>query len=341
MKANEAQMLRSRIGASVEKADFSGSALVIEAVLEQMEVKQRVLTEIEAGLSPEAILCSNTSALSITEMGAHLKHPERFAGLHFFNPVDRMPLVEIIAGEQTSNETVACLFATVKKLGKSPVVVKDVPGFLVNRILLSYMNEAARCLADGAKIDQVDQLICSFGMPMGPFELTDEVGIPVGYHVAETLYQAYGERMEIAKALDIVHKDMKMMGKRAGFGFYNWYGQEKVVNPRVESKLAPLRLGKTMVDKDIVDRCLFIMLKEAALCLEEGVVASASHLDMAMMLGTGFPPFRGGVLRYLDQYGLSRALDTFKRLEEGWGERFCPPQAIVDRVQQHRNYYGE
>jgi 3-hydroxyacyl-CoA dehydrogenase/enoyl-CoA hydratase/3-hydroxybutyryl-CoA epimerase len=252
-----------------------------------------------------------------------------------------MPLVEIIPGEQTSPETIATLFGVAKKMGKSPIIVKDVAGFLVNRILLAYMNEAARCLEDGAKVEQVDRLILDFGMPMGPFHLTDEVGIAVGYHVAHTLASAYGERMAVAKALNVIHNDMQLIGKRSGSGFYQWKGHEKQVNPEVIAQVESLGAGKTLDDKTIVERCIFTMVKEAVLCCDEGVVESPAHLDMAMILGTGFPPFRGGLIRYLDQYGCSAATDTLARLQDQWGQRFSPPEGLIDRVKHNRSFYGD
>ena len=337
---SEASNVSTRIEGSLSYIGYDKCNVVVEAVVEKMNIKKAVLLETEGHIHDAAILCSNTSALSITEMAAELKHPERFIGMHFFNPVDRMPLVEIIPGEKTSVQTVARVFQMALDLGKSPVIVKNCAGFLVNRILLAYMNEAARCLEDGANIEQVDRLIANFGMPMGPFHLTDEVGIDVGYHVAKTLEAAYGKRMEVSSILTMVHEELKLLGKKGNTGFYHWQGKQKSVNEDLQKKIKSKARRPELDDQSILDRCMMTMVKESSLCWEEKIADSAGHLDMAMILGTGFPPFRGGPLCYADQLGASACVETLKRLTEAWGDRFAPNAGLLDLAQQQRRHYS-
>lgn len=335
IKAHDLSNTMGRLSTTLDNRGFKGVDLVVEAVVERMEVKKAVLAEMENELQPGALLCTNTSALSITEMARALQRPEDFCGLHFFNPVHLMPLVEIIPGEQTSDQTTAKLFELVRSMGKSPVIVKDVPGFLVNRILLAYMNEAARCLDDGASIEEVDRQIVDFGIPMGPFHLTDEVGIDVGYHVAKTLESAYGNRMRLAKSLEMVQETLQLKGKKAGLGFYRWKGSNKEVNDAVQRSFS----GPTMPGQTILERCIFTMLNEAASCIREDVVHGAEVLDMAMIMGTGFPPFRGGILRYADNYGIDHCVDTLERLAGRWGDRFQPDPLLVELAQSGKTFY--
>jgi len=336
MSQNEMNKAMAQVATTLDWKGFQRMDMIIEAVVEKMEVKKAVLSELEEHCSEEAIICSNTSALSITEMSSALKNPERFVGMHFFNPVNRMPLVEIIPGENTSPDTTNQIFHLAKKLGKTPIVVKDVAGFLVNRILLATMNEAARCLEDGAGIDAVDRVMTTFGLPMGPFHLTDEVGIEVGYHVAKTLEEAYGERMQVSGVLHFLHEGMALKGKKEGKGFYLWKGNEKEVNRPLES-----RWKKTggPGDSDILDRCVLTMVNESLRCLEEGVVHDAMALDMAMVLGTGFPPFRGGPIKYAETYGIQACSDRLKILADRWGGRFEPCPLLIEHAQHSRPFY--
>jgi 3-hydroxyacyl-CoA dehydrogenase / enoyl-CoA hydratase / 3-hydroxybutyryl-CoA epimerase len=340
LTSSEASNLSTRIEGSINYQGFQKCNIIVEAVVEKMEIKKAVLKEAETHLDSTALLCSNTSALSITEMGKDLKHPERFIGLHFFNPVNRMPLIEIIPGEKTSAQTIAHAFQLALDLGKSPIIVKNCAGFLVNRILLAYMNEAARCLEDGAKIEQVDRIITNYGMPMGPFHLTDEVGIDVGYHVAKTLEQAYGQRMEVSSILTMVHQDMKLLGKKGNVGFYQWQGKEKHINASLQTTISQRSRRPELDDQAILDRCIMTMVKESSLCWEEKIAESAGHIDMAMILGTGFPPFRGGPLCYADQLGAKDCVQKLRRLSEQWGDRFTPNQALLDLEKNNQRHYS-
>jgi len=324
---------------SFERIDFA-----VEAVVENMAVKKNILAEVETKLEKNAVIASNTSSLSISEMAHALQNPERFAGMHFFNPVNRMPLVEVIRGEKTSDETIATIVKLTKRLGKTPVVVKDVAGFLVNRILLPYMNEAAYLLQEGANLERVDSLIENFGMPMGPFVLADVVGIDVGVKVAHSLQEAYGERMRVADLLDEIYKNHKdLLGKKVGKGFYLHKARNEI-NPKLSAILEKMRAEKKIQpifinDEEILDRCLLTMVNEAAKCLEEGVVKNARYLDMAMIMGCGFPAFRGGVLRSADKYGIKKLVSRLQELNQKHGKRFEVSKLLVAMAQEGKSFY--
>lgn len=336
------------ITSGVDYAGFEACDYVIEAVVENMAVKKKLLAEVETKIKKDAIIVSNTSSLSITEMSRALENPERFAGMHFFNPVNRMPLVEVIRGEKTSEATIATVVGVTKKLGKTPIVVKDVAGFLVNRILLPYMNEAAYILQEGGDIAKIDALIEEFGMPMGPFILADVVGIDVGCKVAHSLQEAYGERMRVADILDEIYLNHKeLLGKKSKKGFYVHYQGEKNyrVNAEITTILNALRQAKKITtfyisDTEIIDRCILTMVNEAAKCLEENVVKNARYLDMAMIMGAGFPAFRGGVLRYADQIGLPKIVEKLNVLEDKYGKRFEASDLLVMMARNKLKFYS-
>ncbi len=337
--------------------DFSGLSdidIAVEAVVENLEVKKKILAEVEEKLieqQPEkdVILVSNTSSLSITKIASVLQKPDCFAGMHFFNPVNRMPLVEVIYGEKTSEQTIASVVKLTKQLGKTPIVVKDVAGFLVNRILLPYMNEAAYILQEGSDVERIDLLIKDFGMPMGPFTLADVVGIDVGVKVSHSLFEAYGERMRVADILDEIYNNHKeLLGQKSGKGFYLKSKQsakrDNVVNPKINQIIAGIRSSKQIKqiqlgDIEIVDRCILTMVNEAAKCLEEGVVKNASYLDVAMIMGTGFPAFRGGVLRYADSCGISEIVRKLQNFNQQYGKRFEVSKLLLEMSDKEKKFY--
>ncbi len=341
-------MKMAKVTSGVDFSGFNNTDFVIEAVVENMAIKKNVLAEVENKVKNDTIIVSNTSSLSISEMSHALQNPERFAGMHFFNPVNKMPLVEVIKGEKTSDETIAKVVKLTKRLGKTPIVVKDVAGFLVNRILLPYMNEAAYILQEGGDISQIDHAMENYGMPMGPFILADVVGIDIGYKVAYSLQEAYGSRMRVADILEEIYKNHKnLLGKKSQKGFYNYAFQEKEyrTNPEIALILKNLRQEKSIKtfvinNEKIVDRCILTMINEAAKCLEENVVKSANHLDMAMIMGAGFPAFRGGILRYADSIGIKNVVAKLKEFEEKIGERFKTSQLLIDMAKEGKKFYS-
>lgn len=339
----QANIKISNVSAGLDYAGFDRAQVVVEAVVENMAVKKRILAEAETQVSANAIIASNTSSLSISEMAHALQNPERFVGMHFFNPVNRMPLVEVIRGEKTSDQTIATIVKLSKKLGKTPIVVKDVAGFLVNRILLPYMNEAAYLLQEGAEIRRVDSLIERFGMPMGPFILADVVGIDVGVKVAHSLFESYGERMRVATILDEIYNNHKeLLGKKVGKGFYIHSNNQ--VNQKIDGILSEVRKAKAIhqiyiQDAEIIDRCILTMVNEAAKCLEENVVKNTRYLDMAMIMGTGFPAFRGGVLRYADSLGIDKVVARLQEFNKKHGARFEVSKLLLEMAQKEQKFY--
>lgn len=320
---------------------FKKAELVVEAVIEKMDVKKSVLADLEKHVSEKTVIASNTSSLSISEMQTALKNPERFVGMHFFNPVHRMPLVEVIRGKKSSDEAIALTYQVCKQLGKFPVVVKDSAGFLVNRLLMPYLAEAATLLVNGVKIDAIDSVLLDFGMPMGPIELIDEVGLDVGEKVAGILRTAFGDRMVAPDAFGkLIEK--KWLGKKTGRGFYVYTGPKKVkqLDEEIYSVLKTEVLPTPMSAEEILDRCILGMVNEAARCLEEKVVGSAQDLDLAMIMGTGFPPFRGGLARYADARGLPSIVKRLSELADTVGPRFKPSEALQALASSGRGFYG-
>lgn len=319
-----------QISGTLDYSGFRNLDVVVEAVVENMDVKKKVLAETENYISDSCVYASNTSSLSITEMATAAKRPENVGGMHFFNPVSRMPLVEIIAGVKTSPVTVATLFELAKKLGKTPIVVKDGPGFLVNRLLLPYMNEAMFLFEEGVSVERIDRVMKDFGMPMGPMRLVDEVGIDVGAKVAKILQNAFGARAQASPLSEVIAASGRL-GKKNGKGFYLYEnGKEAGID---ESILEVVKNRNTrsagLTDGELMQRMTYPMINEAALALREGVVKTPGEVDLGMIMGTGFPPFRGGLLRYADSEGVKRIVETLERFSgAGGGERLKPNEAL-------------
>lgn len=309
--------------------------MVVEAVSEDSSVKKKIYETLEATVKKGTVIATNTSSLNITDLVKETKHPERFVGMHFFNPVAKMPLVEVIAGEQTSDDTIATVVKLAKRLGKTPIRVSECAGFLVNRTLLPYLNEAALMFEEGEDIDHIDTLLTDFGMPMGPFTLADEVGIDIGEKVSAILHEAYGDRMTPSPLLGkILAKGW--LGKKTGKGFYLHEKKSKAYH----KDMAKLHeITPSLEDNIILDRAILIMVNEAARCLEEGVVDNARYLDMAMVMGTGFPAFRGGLLRYADAEGLANIVARLNVLEEKFGERFSATKSLVEMAKNDEIFY--
>jgi 3-hydroxyacyl-CoA dehydrogenase/enoyl-CoA hydratase/3-hydroxybutyryl-CoA epimerase len=331
----------AKISPTTSYAGFRSAEVVVEAVVERMDVKQAVLMELEGEVRDDCVIATNTSSLPVSQMQSVMKHPERFCGMHFFNPVHKMPLVEVIRGEKSSDRAVSQIFQFSKQIGKTPVVVKDGPGFLVNRLLMPYLTEAAILVSDGVRIEELDRALLDFGMPMGPIELIDEVGLDVGDKVGHILHDAFGERMSPPKTFEKLLKE-KRLGRKTGAGFYLYEGKDRMER-KFDTGIYDL-LGITPVDgkvpvEEMVDRCVLSMVNEAARCLEEGVVATPADVDLGMIMGTGFPPFRGGLLRYADAYGVSRAVDRLVELEKMYGMRFTPSEALK-AVASRGSFYG-
>jgi len=302
-----------------ELIGFDRAEIVLEAVAERIEIKRMVLTDLCKQVSPDTILATNTSSLSVDSIAEGVENPERVCGMHFFNPVRKMPLVEVIRGSQTSDEVVARVSALALRMGKTPVVVKDVAGFLVNRLLGPYLDEALRLLVGGVSPEKLERAAEQFGLPMGPLTLLDEVGLDIASHAAASLHEAYGERMIPSDALDKLLAEGRL-GKKTGRGFFEHTqgrgsksGARKTISPDLSAYLPQASDALSgLGSKAIVERLVLSMVNEAARCLEEDVVQSASELDLATIFGMGFPPFHGGLLRWADTLG---AAEVVQRLE--------------------------
>ncbi len=320
-----------RISGGTDAAGFGLADIAIEAVVENMDVKKQVLRDFETVARQDAIFASNTSSLSVSELASVAQHPGRVVGMHFFNPVEKMPLVEIVRGKQTEPAVVAAISSLAARLGKLPVVVQDGPGFLVNRILMPFLTEAARMLEEGGSIEHIDAVLMRFGMPMGAFILLDEIGIDVAHKVAAILHQGLGDRVAPPALLERLYHD-GFLGKKNGKGFYLYENRKrKGPDPAIRSLSMPSN-GRSQIlsDEEILDRTILLMVKEAALCLEEGIINRPELLDAALIFGIGFPPFRGGLLRYADAVGPKKIVDKLDELAGRLGERFAPPKSLFD-----------
>jgi 3-hydroxyacyl-CoA dehydrogenase/enoyl-CoA hydratase/3-hydroxybutyryl-CoA epimerase len=330
--------LSALLSGSAGYAGFSRADLVIEAVFEELETKRQVLAEIEAQVRPEAIFATNTSTIPIHQISARARHPERVLGMHFFSPVERMPLLEVIPTEATSPDTIVTAVRFGRRMGKTVIVVADRPGFWVNRILSPYLNEAGHLLQEGVPIELMDRTITEFGFPVGPVALLDEVGLDVGQKAGSVMHEAFGERMKPAPTLSRMLGATRL-GRKNGRGFYHYKEGHKA---GVDRSVYPL-LGVHPADEvheDLVERRLvYAMLNEAAMAFSEGVVRSPRDADMGAIFGIGFPAFRGGPLRLIDDLGPGRVVETLYQLQEQFGERFRPAPSLLDMARASRRYY--
>lgn len=337
----EADQAMDRISGGVGGGGFGQLDVAIEAVVERLDVKREVLAGVEAEVPEEAILTTNTSTLSVDDMAEVLERPEAFAGFHFFNPVHRMPLVEIVRGSRTSQQTLNTLHALALTLGKVPVIVGDGPGFLVNRILGPYLNEAGHLLAEGASVQDIDGAATEFGLPMGPLRLVDEVGIDIATHAGAILHEAFGDRMSPSAPL-VALGESDRLGRKGGLGFYRYEdGREAEVDPNLDSVLGSARSDtpRDLPVEDIRARLILAMMNEAARVLEEGIATTAADVDLAMIMGTGFPPFRGGLLRFADQLHPRIVVERLREYETSEGMRFKPAPLLVDLARGDGRFY--
>jgi 3-hydroxyacyl-CoA dehydrogenase/enoyl-CoA hydratase/3-hydroxybutyryl-CoA epimerase len=338
MTRGEMQRKLARITSTIDWSGFERCDLVVEAVVENVEVKRQVLREFESVAKSNAIFATNTSTIPITDIAAQAARPENVAGMHFFNPVDRMPLVEVIRGAKTSDLAMATVANFARKLGKTVVYCNDGPGFVVNRILGPYMNEAGFLLEEGNTIESIDKAMVDFGMPMGPMALLDEVGIDVAAKVAKILGGAFGERMEPSHVVDALYADGRY-GKKNGKGLYLYEAGKRLGPDASVYKLLGIRSTHPADAPAVVERMIFAMVNEAAMILDEKIVASPGELDLAMIMGTGFPPFRGGLLRHADKLGLPYILARLDDLAQKHGKRFLATVALRKLAERDGKFY--
>ncbi|SUP47298.1 fatty oxidation complex, alpha subunit [Vibrio metschnikovii] len=326
--------------AGIEQAD-----VIVEAVVENPKVKAAVLSEVESQVSDNTIITSNTSTIPINLLAKSLKRPENFCGMHFFNPVHRMPLVEIIRGEKTSDDTINRVVAYAAKMGKSPIVVNDCPGFFVNRVLFPYFGGFSLLLRDGADFTQIDKVMeRQFGWPMGPAYLLDVVGLDTAHHAQAVMAEGFPERMgkQGRDAIDVLYEANKY-GQKNGHGFYS-YSIDKKGKPKknfsdeILSLLADVCANPQPFEaQTIIERMMIPMINEVVLCLEEGIIASPQEADMALVYGLGFPPFRG-VFRYLDTIGLEQYI-AMARQHQHLGAMYHLPQTVTGYGRKRARFY--
>jgi 3-hydroxyacyl-CoA dehydrogenase/enoyl-CoA hydratase/3-hydroxybutyryl-CoA epimerase len=318
--------------------------LVIEAAVENLLLKRKIFQGLDEVVGEDTILATNTSALPVSELAAATRRPERVVGLHFFNPVHRMQLVEIVAARQTAPEVLQRSLRFVQQIGKLPVIVKDSPGFLVNRILMPYLIGAGKLFEAGASVTEIDEAMLEFGMPMGPLRLLDEVGIDVALHVAKTLAEAYRDRIILPEILSRMVQS-NLLGRKTGSGFYvHPKGKDPRPNPAV-TKVATKDLAVGQPTKvhgemaSLQSRMVYLMLNEAARCLEERVVREPAEVDFAMIMGTGFAPFRGGPLRNADTLGASKLVGDMERLAQQGLPEFEPCALLRSLAATGKSFY--
>lgn len=339
MTEDEFQRAQRSISATLNYDEFMGADLVVEAVVENMDVKKKVFAQVEKFVRKDCLLTSNTSSLSVGEMAQSLEHPGRFAGLHFFNPVNKMPLVEIIRHPKADEETIQRLYKWVLDVKKTPVVVNDGPGFLVNRILAPFLNEAAYLLQEGVSVEAIDRASLNFGMPMGACRLMDEVGLDVGLHVGKIMEKGLGAR---ARACELSQKavDANLLGKKNKKGFYLYDDEGKTtgVNPAMQDLLPKEK--KNIGETEIQMRMILPMINEAAAILDDKIVADAATVDLGLIFGIGFPPFRGGLLKYADSEGLERIVSSLERFAQDVdSERYRPVGLLLKLAKDKMTFY--
>jgi len=339
LTAGQRQRQMALISGALDYQGFRHRDLVIEAVFEDLFLKQKMVAEVEANASPTTIFASNTSSLPIGDIAAHARRPENIIGLHYFSPVDKMPLVEVIPHAQTSAQTVATTVKLAKLQGKTPIVVADRAGFYVNRILTPCINEALLCLLEGEPIENIDEALMDFGFPVGPIQLLDEVGIDTGAHISPVLEKAWGERFQAPPALDAILNDNRK-GKKNGRGFYRYDrpGGKKQPDASVYRLLnlqPKARLGKEIIAR----RCVMMLLNEAARAFDEEVIRSARDGDIGAVFGIGFPPFLGGPFHYMDRLGAERIVAQLEQLSQSLGARFTPCERLRKMAQTGETFY--
>jgi len=328
----------SLVGGTTNYSGFESADLVIEAVFEDLALKHRVLEEVEPALDSTAIYASNTSTIPIASIAGAAKHPERVLGMHFFSPVHRMPLLEVIVTPETAPDATVSAVAYGKSLGKTVIVVNDGPGFYTTRTLSAYMNEAGRLLDEGASIDSIYEALVDFGFPVGPITLLDEVGIDVGGKVGLVLSEAFGSRMAASEAMRRVVAAGRT-GRKGGKGFYVYGadGKKGSVDQTVYEVIGGQR--HEVLKSEIVDRCVLAMVNEAARCLEEGILRSPRDGDIGAVFGIGFPPFRGGPFRYIDSVGADHIVGQLEDLNVRFSPRFEPAELLVDMASGRKVFY--
>ena len=339
------RMIREHLTTTTSLEDLGKVDMVIEAVLEDMKIKHDIWKHLEGICRPDVVFATNTSALPIIEMASVLTDPSRMIGLHFFNPAERMQLLEIICGKETSDQTLATSVSYARSIRKVPIVVNDGPGFYVSRQLSALMGESSFLVGEGVDPARIEEALLEFGMPMGPAALSDLTGIDIGYHVRKNFEESFGERWKMSPIYEQVYQT-GCYGRKTGAGWYDYSGEEPVPNPKVlevidrylkENGISP----KEMSSQEIVDRMLARAINEAAYMIKEGICDRPQDMDLAMIYGTGFPPYRGGILRYADKWGIGNMYEHLVNLEAEHGVRFKPVALLIEMAKSGETFYKD
>jgi len=330
------------INGTLSSSEVAKADVVIEAAVENKDIKKQIFANIEPQMRGDAILASNTSTIPISDLASELDKPERFCGIHFFNPVRKMKLVEVIRGEQTSDQTVATAVAYVKHLGKMPIVCNDGPGFLVNRLLFPYMSEAVELVLEGADVKTVEKAAKTFGMPMGPIELYDMVGLDTAAFAGKVLCDAFSDRFSGNELLPAL-VEAGRLGRKTGAGFYSYDNKKKKPepDPALDQFIAKYRQTdpKKIDRKEITSRLFLPMLVEATRILEEKIARDPRDIDLAMIFGTGFPPFKGGLMFWADTVGAAKIVEQLKPFES-LGKRIQPTELLLEKANSGSTFYA-
>jgi 3-hydroxyacyl-CoA dehydrogenase/enoyl-CoA hydratase/3-hydroxybutyryl-CoA epimerase len=328
------------ISGASDYTGFRRADLVIEAVYEDLELKRKVLEEVESVTSEDCIFASNTSSLPVSQIGSHSKCPGNLIGMHFFSPVHRMTLLEIVRTPDTSEKTISTALDFGKRLGKTPIVVKDGVGFYTTRILAPYMNEAIHLLNEGAAIDDIDGAMVEFGFPVGPLMLLDEIGIDVGEKIGKIIYEAFGGRLEPSSHIERLILDGRM-GRKNKRGFYTYNGMMKEVDRSVYDFFPFKQAREHFSKEEIQERLSLGMVNEAILCLQGEIIRSTRDGDIGAVIGLGFPPFLGGPFRYVDSVGASVVAGKLEGLASRFSPRFIPSQLLIDMARVGKRFYRD
>ncbi|WP_418113359.1 fatty acid oxidation complex subunit alpha FadJ [Vibrio scophthalmi] len=331
------QSKMQQLSGGIDFISFNHTDVVIEAVFEDLALKQQMVADIEQNARPDTIFATNTSSLPIHQIAEQAARPENVIGLHYFSPVEKMPLVEVIPHQTTSDQTISTVVELARKQGKTPIVVKDCAGFYVNRILAPYMNEAAHILLTGEPIEQLDGALLDAGFPVGPITLLDEVGVDIGAKIMPILVNELGPRFQGPAVFDTLLNDGRK-GRKSGKGFYTYKGKDKQVDKSVY-KLLNLTPESKMASQEMAMRCLLPMLNEAVRCLDEGIIRSPRDGDIGAIFGIGFPPFLGGPFRYMDQIGIVKLVEIMNEHAAKYGERFAPCDGLLTRASLNARFY--
>src|SRR5437016_8639529 len=355
MSEQKAKEGRARIVASTAPMELRDVQFVIEAASEKIEIKKEIFRELAMQAGPKTIVATNTSALPVGELADATVSPEHVIGLHFFNPVSRMKLVEVVVAKETSQETRERSLAFVRQIGKLPVVVRDSPGFLVNRVLFPYLLDAAELFESGLDADKIDNALVTWGMPMGPLRLIDEIGVDIAIDIGNTLEKAYGRRDHVPAAL-LSLRSRQMLGRKSGAGFYKYEGKAQTPNDSLtqwrrglhgdpegaEGPVNPPEMHRdlrlSLSEDELAHRLIFLMVNEAARCVEKKIVDSPEDADYGMILGIGFAPFRGGPLRFAERFGLKKIVEEMERLAQS-EEKFAPCEILKKHARDGTQFY--